>query len=46
VALKIISSNSEHEDAEERFIREARLLAQLEHEHIVRLLDFGQQGTL
>ncbi len=46
VALKILAPGSE-DDArfEERFLREARALARLDHPGIVRVYDFGRAGT-
>src|SRR5262245_17569679 len=40
VAIKVLHDADEH--AAERFLREARILAQLANDHIVRVLDFGR----
>jgi tRNA A-37 threonylcarbamoyl transferase component Bud32 len=45
VALKILSSDLAEDPAfAERFHREARVLARLNHQHIVSVFDFGTQG--
>ncbi|GHO51054.1 hypothetical protein KSX_92170 [Ktedonospora formicarum] len=41
VAIKLLHSRLENQEALESFRQEARLVAQLEHPHIVRVLDFG-----
>ncbi len=41
VALKIIRMDAAHPALRERFLREARACAQLQHPNIVRLLDFN-----
>src|SRR5436309_2708605 len=43
VALKVLRSLSSQ--AVERFLREARVLARLDHPNIVRVYDAGQHGT-
>jgi eukaryotic-like serine/threonine-protein kinase len=44
-AIKILHTQLTHQD-EERFRHEARTIARLEHPHIVRVLDFGIEGTI
>lgn len=45
VAIKLVSSNLEHnEDFRERFEREARLIARIEHPAIVPVYDFGDHN--
>ena len=45
VAIKLVSSNLEHnEDFRERFEREARLIARIEHPAIVPVYDFGEHN--
>lgn len=47
VALKILRPDFEHDPGfAERFQREARALARLNHPHIVGVYDFGKQGDL
>jgi tRNA A-37 threonylcarbamoyl transferase component Bud32 len=46
VALKILSAGGDGAGFEDRFIREARALARLNHPHIVTVHDFGVAGTL
>lgn len=47
VALKVIRPESKaQKDFAERFVREARALAQLSHPNIVTVHDFGQTGDL
>ncbi|WP_201390640.1 serine/threonine-protein kinase [Ktedonobacter sp. SOSP1-85] len=41
VAIKLLHNRLDGEDKLESFRQEARLIAQLEHPHIVRVLDFG-----
>jgi serine/threonine protein kinase len=43
VAIKVLTrSASEHQEALKRLQREARILARLDNEHVVRVLDLGQ----
>ena len=44
-AIKVLSANFTTQDAE-AFIHEARTLTALDHPHILRVRDFGVQGTL
>ncbi|MFN8402511.1 MAG: serine/threonine-protein kinase [Anaerolineales bacterium] len=45
VAIKLVSANLEHnEDFRERFEREARLIARIEHPAIVPVYDFGDHN--
>lgn len=49
VAIKLLYAQLHEEEAIEQFRREARLVAQLKHPHIVRVLDFGienEQGGM
>ncbi|HZY85005.1 MAG TPA: ABC transporter permease subunit [Gemmataceae bacterium] len=47
VALKVLPRGAERDPAfAERFTREARALARLDHPHIVTVYDFGQSGGL
>jgi serine/threonine-protein kinase len=46
VALKMLHPELLVDIAAERFVREMRLVAQLDHPHIGRLLDSGEQGWL
>ena len=42
VAVKLIATSLQgDEDAKRRFLREARALSRIEHEHVVRAYDFG-----
>jgi serine/threonine-protein kinase len=46
VAMKFVSaSTSADADSFERFSREARIVASLESEHVVRIVDFGMHGA-
>jgi serine/threonine protein kinase len=46
VALKILAPGAEYDARfEERFLREARALAKLDHPGIVRVYDFGRAGN-
>jgi predicted Ser/Thr protein kinase len=46
LALKILAPGAEHDARfEERFLREARALARLDHPGIVRVHDFGRAGS-
>ncbi len=42
VALKVLKGNLEQKDLLERFFREARVTAKLDHPHIVMVYDFGK----
>lgn len=42
VALKILPSSSDDEQFRERFLREARIVAQLAHSHIIAVHDVGE----
>ena len=44
-AIKILHTQLGEED-QQRFLGEARLIAHLDHPHIVRVLDFGLEGAL
>src|SRR6266700_1612333 len=44
-AIKILHTRLGEED-QQRFLDEARLIAHLDHPHIVRVLDFGLEGDL
>ncbi len=47
VAIKVLLSNlAEDEIFRRRFMREAQMLSGLEHPHIVRLFDFGEENGL
>ncbi len=47
VAIKVLLSNlAEDEQFRKRFMREAQTLSGLEHPHIVRLFDYGQENGL
>jgi len=47
VAIKVIRGDlSGNADFVKRFEREARLVAQLRHPHILKLFDYGQQGNI
>jgi serine/threonine-protein kinase len=43
-AVKLLRASAIDVHAQQRFAREGRLLARLEHPHIARLLDVGQSG--
>jgi hypothetical protein len=44
VALKVLSKDASAAKATERFLREAKVQAKLEHPHLVRLYDAGRAG--
>src|SRR5690349_6152432 len=44
-AIKVLHTRLSREDRQ-RFLTEARLIAQLDHPHIVRVLDFGVAGDV
>ncbi len=45
VAIKLLHAQlSRRADADQRFLREARIGAQLSHEHLVQTYDFGRDG--
>ncbi|HET6574152.1 MAG TPA: serine/threonine-protein kinase [Fimbriiglobus sp.] len=47
VAIKVLSAvEGEHPVAVERFVREARAAAALDHPNIVRIFDIGQTGSM
>jgi serine/threonine protein kinase len=46
VALKILPPNADNADTAERFMREARTLARLDHPGIIRIHDFGEADGL
>src|SRR5262245_11799122 len=43
VAVKLVTSETLDPNARARFLREARAAARLDHLHVVRLYDFGEQ---
>ncbi len=45
VALKVLSEDASAQRATERFLREAKLQAKLEHPNLVRVFDAGQAGS-
>ncbi len=45
VALKVIASPDEDEDARARFLDEGELLTHIQHPSIVRIVDFGTLGS-
>jgi serine/threonine protein kinase len=45
VAMKLVSGSASA-DAFERFTREARIVASLESDHVVRVTDFGMHGAI
>ena len=46
VAIKVLPQDQADGDARERFVREARMAAQLSHPNIVPLLSFGEVGDM
>lgn len=44
VAIKVLPSESGDAESRERFVREARAAAQLNHPNVVPLLSFGEMG--
>ncbi len=44
VAIKILNVNSDNADRRQRFLREAKILAQLNHANIVAVHDFGESS--
>jgi serine/threonine protein kinase len=46
VALKVLKPDLATEDAGERFLREARILASLKHQHLVTVYQVGQEGRV
>lgn len=49
VALKVLKLDPEDEESDiflARFEREARIIAELKHEHLLPILDYGQQAEL
>jgi len=46
VALKLLSLGAPDPSMRERFEREARVTANLEHPHVVRVFDFGTEGEV
>ena len=46
VAVKVLHANLEEDElAHKRFLREVRVCSQINHPHVVKLLDWGQHGN-